>query len=117
MIISTILLSSDNFYVNENGELPKPRPPHDKQLLATLCKGQSVSQKAYDMLPPSIREVVKVTELEPTIGITIPEINALTDLLIVSRSNELIVRGKKFDLERSFKLLVKDRKIELWERV
>ena len=116
MITSTILLTSDNFYVNENGELPS-RPPHDKQLLATLCKDQSVSQKAYDMLPPSIREVVKVTELEPTIGITIPEIDALTDLLIVSRSNELIVRGKKFDLERSFKLLIKDRKIELWGRV
>ena len=69
------------------------------------------------MLPPSIRGTVQVVSdrVEPTIGITIKEIAALSDILIVSHSNELIVRGKQFRLD-AFKLVVKDRKTSLYIR-
>mgnify|MGYP006883055741 CR=1 FL=1 len=115
MIVSTILLTRDNHYVDDNGNLPD-RPTFDKPLLTGLCKNQEVSQDAYDMLPPSIRQIVRgVTEEEPTIGITIPEIDGLTDLLIVSRSNGTIYSGKKFRFN-NFKLLANDMSLEIWKR-
>jgi len=69
------------------------------------------------MLPPSMKRVVTVDDkwLEPTVGVTIPEIDALSDLLIVVHSNELIVRGKQFRLD-NFELIVKDKKISLYKR-
>ena len=96
MIVSTILLTREDVYVGSKGELPHGRPDFDKELLTTLCKGQVVSLSAYEMLPPSIRRIVDVTDqIEPTIGITIPEINGLTDLLIVVRASGH-TKGAKF---------------------
>lgn len=70
------------------------------------------------MLPPSIRNKVILPGKwqEPEIGITIPEIDGLTDLLIVVRSIQFSPRGKKFDLSRSFKRIVTNESIELWHR-
>ena len=91
MIVSTIILSSDNFYVNEDGEIPA-RPSFDKKLLHTIIAGEVVSDEGYLMLPPSMKRVVTVDDkwLEPTVGVTIPEIDALSDLLIVVHSLSLI---------------------------
>ena len=116
MIVSTILLTKDNFYINENGDLPK-RGSHDKRLLTELVRGQTISIKAAEMLPPSIKGLAQVIsdKVEPTIGITIEEIAALSDILIVSHSTELIVRGKQFRLD-GFELLVKDRKTSIYKR-
>ena len=115
MITSTILLTSDNFYVNEHGELPA-RPAHDKDLLKRLCQDQCVSDEGYNMLPPSIKSVVKFAGThEPTIGITKPEIAALSDLLLVSHSNERIMRGKKFRLD-NFYLLVPGKRVSIYAR-
>jgi len=116
MIVSTILLTKDNFYINENGDLPK-RGLHDKHLLTELVRGQTISTKAAEMLPPSIKGLAQVIsdKVEPTVGITIREIAGLSDILIVSHSTELIVRGSVFRLD-NFELLVKDRKTSIYKR-
>jgi len=116
MVVSTILLSRDNKYVKDDGSLPK-RPNFDKALLKALCENQIVSDEAYDMLPPSIKSVVNLPTKweEPGIGITIPEIDALTDLLIVSRSNETILGGKTFRLD-NFNLIVTTPHLDLYKR-
>lgn len=113
MLVGTILLTKDNVYVREDGKLPM-RPEYDKQLLLDLCTGNRVSDKAYLMLPPSIRAVVEIDNKVPSVPITIKEL-AEADLLIVSRSLELC-RGKEFRLDK-FKLVLRDRKIELWRRI
>ena len=115
MIVSTIILTKDNFYVNSEGKLPA-RPDFDKELLSNIVTGQRVSDKAYEMLPRSMKKVVKFSMgMEPTVGITIKEIDGLTDLLIVVHSNEIITRGKQFRMD-NFKLLVKDRKVSIYKR-
>ncbi len=117
MIVSTILLSKDDYYVDSEGNLPsRGCVEFDKNLLKALVSGKSVSYKSIKMLPPSIAEVAKVTAEEPEVGITIREIDALSDLLIVTRSCADISEGKTFNLNKSFKPLVKDTKIEIWIR-
>jgi len=111
-MISTILLSSNDCYVNNNGNLPT-RPSFDKELLTGICKNQSVSTDGFKMLPPSIRKSVNVLNT-CTLGITIPEINN-SDVILVIRSNE-IINGKKFRFN-DFKLLVKENQLELWIHV
>ena len=115
MVVSTILLTRDNKYVKEDGSLPK-RPNFDKKLLTELVRGQIISPEAIEMLPASITNVaVWNNRSEPTIGITIPEIDALTDLLIVSRSNETILGGKTFRLD-NFNLIVTTPHLDLYKR-
>jgi hypothetical protein len=117
MIVSTILLSLNNVYVDEDGNLPV-RPSFDKTLLTGLCKNKIVSDTGYNMLPPSIREVTVKQSLtdawEPEIGITISEIDALSDLLIVVRSHEMIY-GKQFRFD-NFEPLAITKEIEIWRR-
>jgi hypothetical protein len=114
MVVSTINLTYDNVYVNKDGKLPT-RSSFDKELLTALCKNQIVSTKAYNMLPGSIRrDVTSTHKVEPTIGITIDEIDGLTDLLIVVRSID-DCKGKKFRFDR-FRLITKQGEIELWIR-
>lgn len=113
MIVGTILLTKNNMYCNADGDLPK-RPRHDKELLAGIIAGGRVSNAGYDMLPFSLQKLVTVDTIVPNTPITIKEI-AKCNLLIVSRSQEEIERGRQFRLD-NFKLLVKDRKVELWIR-
>jgi len=115
MIVGTILLTADRQYVIDEGRLPL-RGSWDKELLTTLATDQQVSYEGYEMLPPSIREVTSRTEGEPTFPVTIPEIDALSDILIVSHSYEVSTIGKVFDLDRSFKLLTVGKKTSIWVR-
>lgn len=115
MIVSTLLLDQNNCYVNDKGELPR-RPAFDKELLQTLCTGQTISNHAAVMLPPSILDVVgHISSGQPTIGITIPEIDALTDLLLVTRSSCAVKEGKTFRMD-NFKLITEQGEIEIWKR-
>ena len=116
MIVSTLFLSADDYYATEDNKLPCPRPEFDKRLLTELVRGQVISIEGRDMLPPSIRKNAQaLSNVEPTIGITIPEIAGLTDLLIVVRSLIPLGRGKKFRLDK-FKRIVHLSSIELWVR-
>lgn len=112
MVVSTLLLTADNYYTVNNGRLPA-RPDHDKTLLTELCRNKGVSAKAYKMLPPSIRDIVRVGKTE--IPITIMEIANLSDMIIVSRSTDTSPGDKKFRLT-AFQCLVKDEKVEIWIR-
>jgi len=114
-MINTILLSKDNCYVGENGELPK-REPFDKELLNAWCNNQIVSEKGNLGLPPSIRKNVKVQSIndeEITVAITIPEIAEYSDVLLVSRSKENLINGKLFRLD-NFKCLTIQGQLEIW---
>ena len=115
MIVSTILLSTNNCYVDRQGKLPE-RPSFDKELLTTICSGQVVSKVGYKMLPPSIKDKVIMTEqVEPEVGITISEIDGLTDLLLVVRSKQECLGGKEFRFT-NFECIIKDTQIEIWKR-
>jgi len=112
MIVSTILLSPENVYVDKDGNLPY-RPNFDKDLLREVVRGQRVSFKAKEMLPESIASLAYSSHF-PNVGITIPEIDELTDLLIVIRSADHI-EGKKFRFDNFYPIL-KLKDIELWRR-
>ena len=141
-MISTILLSKNDCYIDEYGNLPsRESVPYDKELLEAFCTNQIVSEKGYRILPPSISKKVKVSTIRAnsttntgdiidgsdgpdgpdrvnlpiTIGITISEISELSDVLVVSRSNEILKNGKKFRLD-SFKLITKQGQIEIWAK-
>lgn len=113
MRVGTILLTKDNVYIRDDGKLPL-RPDFDKELLMDICRGGRVSAYGYVMLPLSIREVVELDDKVYNVPITIREL-AEADLLIVSRSHELC-RGKEFRLNKH-KLILRDRKIELWRKI
>ena len=114
-MIATLNLTRDNVYVMENGDLPS-RQMYDKDLLTGLAKGLTVSKAGYDMLPKSIKKEVYHfnTTQEPQFPVTIKEIDALADIIIVVWSNE-IGRGKEFRFD-SFELMLKQRDISLYRR-
>ena len=112
-MISTILLTQENVYVKEDGTLPS-RPSHDKSILSNMLKGHTVTKKGFAMLPNSMKKDVFCDERSPSFPVTVPEIEALSDIILVVRSIELC-RGKVFRLD-SFELLLKNRDIELWIR-
>jgi len=111
MIVSTLLLSKNGMYVDIDNNLPK-RPAFDKQLLKDICKNKKVSEAGFEMLPASIKKNLFKSET-PNIGITIKEIDNLSDLIIVSISDSTIVNGKKFRFDK-FKNIYKGNEIELW---
>jgi len=112
--VATILLDPNDRYVDAEGNLPK-RPRWDKKLLAALVAGETVSHKGYKLLPPSIRETVEVSHMIEPYPITIEEIDALADILIVSRSPEPLRNGKTFRLN-NFVLIMLSKDIEIWKR-
>ena len=114
-MIASLLLTKNNVYVKEDGTLPL-RPDFDKDLLTGLAKGLTVSKAGYDMLPKSIKKEVYhfQTNQQPAFPVTINEIDALADILIVVWSNE-IGRGKVFRFD-NFEPLLKQRDISLYIR-
>ena len=115
-IFSTILLSADGCYLCDN-ELPS-RIKGDKQFLRAMLTDEIISVRAYKLLPKSIRSVVKsvTNETEPTTGVSIDEIDALTDILIVIRSGKKCEGDcKKFRMDK-FELLIRSGQIEIYQR-
>jgi len=116
-MITTLLLTKNDQYLIE-GRLPK-RPDFDKDLLAGLAKGLTVSKKGYDMLPNSIKKEVHCPigiSKEPNFPITIPEISGLADILLVVRSLEIGGSDSKVFRFDNFELLLKQRDIEIYMR-
>ena len=112
-MIGTILLDKQDKYVDDFGNLPE-REHFDKDFLLNMLKGTNVSQEGYNILPKSMRDVVSITQDEP-FPVTIPEINYLSDLLLVVRSKTLLSNGKVFRLD-NFRKLTTQGSIELWVR-
>lgn len=114
MIFGTILLSNNNRYVDADGKLPE-RPKGDKQLLKTLVENNLVSQDGYNMLPPSMQKIATITHGEPTLPVTIREINGLSDLLLVVRSYIVIPGGKEFRMD-NFELISTSGQYSIYKR-
>ena len=114
MTVSTIILDLDNHYIGENNQLPS-RPGWDKKWLASLVEKSTVSKEGFNMLPLGMQKTTSITHGEPELPITIPEINGLTDILIVIRSYMSLSKGKVFRLN-NFELIGKSGQIELFKR-
>ncbi len=115
-MIGSLILTRDNVYVSEEGKTPSRKGVEfDKELLTGLVRGCCVSKKGYMMLPNSIKSEVHCDGRELTYPITVPEIEAFADILIVVWSNEL-VRGKSFRFT-NFELLKDQRDISIYKRI
>lgn len=114
-MIGTILLTHDNKYVKADGSLPA-RPDFDKELLTAVVNRGFVSHEGYKLLPPSIQKVAYGPNLHYDTAITIREL-AKCDLLIVTRSLELVDSDAKEFRMDAFSCVVKDRKLEIWRKL
>ena len=114
MIVATLLVDEDDIYVYNDGKLPA-RPKWDKELLSTFAEGNLVSEAGWQMLPKSIQMKTNVTHGEPTFPVTIPEIDGLADIIIVTRTYSKRQSGKKFRFTK-FRRIVKQWGIEIWKR-
>ncbi len=113
-IVSTILLDEKNTYVYEDGSLPI-RTQWDKELLSTFLLDENVSGEGFRMLPDSLgRKVAGITPGEPY-PITVPEIDGLTDILLVTRGQSKAKPGKKFRFDK-FTCILKEQRLEIWKR-
>ena len=102
MTIGLMLLSSDGFYIDNLGKLPK-RPSWDKEFITKLIKGKRVlcSKATLDTLPKSILDAAYFTtnpDVEYDINFGIDTFKIKPDLLIVTRSNHELGQGKLFRL-------------------
>jgi len=114
MIIASLLLTEEDYYIDDRKQLPH-RPTFDKELLKALISLNTITKDAYDILPASIQKTTTVTLKEPSMAIKISEIDALADLLIIIRSTRKVHGGKKFRLDK-FRCLARPGQIELWVR-
>ena len=114
MITSTIILDPYDKYVDDKGNLPD-RPSFDKAFLKALISKCLVSGEGYNLLPPSLQKIAYITHGEPDLPITIPEIDGLTDMLIVVRSTRALGKGKIFRLDR-FEKIASSGQIDIYFR-
>ena len=122
MTLGVVLLSANDVYVSNTGELPK-RPRFDKTFITDLIKGQRVlcSAKTLKTLPQSILGAGYFTidpsnEYDINFGIDTFK-SAPVDMLFVVRSGGEL-EGKKFRLDeytlihkpsQSFEIYTKDK--------
>ena len=116
MEIGSILVDANDVYVYDDNILPL-RTSWDKNLLKTLVSLGDISKKGYNLLPRSIKDVSKVCDVMPNVCVTIKEIDALADILFVTRVPPR--RGyrevKKFRFDK-FEPIVKTDTLEVWKR-
>jgi hypothetical protein len=115
-IYGTILLDENDCYLCD-GKLPH-RPLYDKSLLTAMVSGEIISKQAAELLPKSITDTALdiTNQVEPSVPITVKEIDGLTDILIVIRSTkECKGECKKFRLDR-FKRILSTGQLEIWRR-
>jgi hypothetical protein len=104
MTQGVILLSKDGYYLSEDGRLPG-RPSWDKEFITGLVKGKIVLCSANTLkdLPKSIIDAAAHITLngwsnyDINFGISTFNTN-MPDQLIVVRSKEYLLTGKKFSL-------------------
>jgi len=113
-IYATLLLDENDHYVYDNGNLPN-RTQWDKKLLSNIINKELVTNAGMELLPPSLQEKVRLTQGVPTVPITVPEIEALADILIITRVASTGQPGKKFRLD-NFIPILKEQRIEVWRR-
>ena len=116
-IYSTILLDENDNYLCD-GKLPERRM-WDKELLKSIVDGEIISKQAAELLPKSIKETAKdiTNEVQPTVGITIEEISALSDILIVVRSGAVCKDNFKKFRFTNFKRILREFNLEIWKRI
>ena len=112
MTLGTLILDQFDNYVYEDGSLP-PRTTWDKDWLAFLVSKNIVTDEGRGSLPPSMIKLCNVSTC-PTLAVTIPEIGALADVIIVTRV--IKVDSKPFKRFRfdGFECLVKANILEVW---
>lgn len=112
MKIGTIIISNDNYYVSDNGKLPK-RPSWDKKYITNLASNKVVlcSESTYKTIPPSIKKVAKkfTTNVNDSweINFGIKTFNEEMDCFIIIKSSENLNSGKYFDKSRIKKYMKK----------
>ena len=112
MTVATLLLDMKDNYVSADGKLP-PRPKWDKRLLAAIVELSVISPEAAVMLPPSM--CGGMIDEKYTLPITIREISDTADLLIVTRSYNIVKDGKVFRLNE-YEQIVKSGQLEIYVR-
>jgi len=112
-MIATILLDENDCYVYDHDVLPK-RTTWDKELLKAFITDENLSHKGYAMLPPSLQHKVGITSVKPY-PITVPEIDELADILIITRGKSGGLSGKRFRLNK-FIAILKTEGLEIWHR-
>jgi len=118
MKVGILLLSQDDYYVDEEGDLP-PRPNFDKELLLALCKGQGClgSRKTLEGLPRSLKDTAYCYELVDDYDVNLGIKTLYTQpphMLIVVRSDSYLYAGKLFDIENRFIEKFRSENLELW---
>ena len=112
--ICTLLLDERDNYTYTNGKLPI-RPLWDKDLLKTFIKNETLSKEGHTMLPPSLKEGASITHSKEPYPITVPEIDAIADILIITRGKSRGVDGRKFRLTK-FERILSTQGLEIWRR-
>lgn len=114
MIIGTLKLDTNDNYVYEDGSLPTA-PAWDKEMLSELVKQNTITPSAINILPLSMKKIATATPGEPTLAVKVSEIDALADLLIVTRVTDRGQSGRKFRFT-NFKKLSPNGMIEIYIR-
>ena len=120
MTLGILLLSSNGFYVDEEGNLPQ-RTPWDKQFLLDLCRNRKViaSNNTIGQLPKSLLNVCKSVDNSARpfgydINLGIETYNMYdTDILLITRSAEPLHKGKIFKLD-NYDLILRQGDLEIW---
>ena len=115
MEIATLLVDTNDVY-SYDGILPM-RSTWDKELLKAFIKCNTISVNAVSILPPSLAKVAKVTGKEPTMALKVKEIDALADIIIVTRvpKRSGYKGGERFRFDK-FEPVVKTDTLEIWRR-
>ena len=114
MIFGTLKLDDQDNYVYQDGSLPKAAT-WDKELLKAFVSKNCITVSAYDILPPSIQDKAIVCHGEPELAVKVSEIDALADIILVTRVTNMGQSGSKFRFN-AFKRLVSTGQLEVWVR-
>lgn len=114
MILGTLKLDTQDIYVYGDDSLPVA-PKWDKEMLTYLVGKNTITEDGHNILPDSMRKISNTAKYEPTLAIKVSEIDALADLLIVTRVSHRGQSGKKFRFT-NFEPLTKTGMIEIWKR-
>jgi hypothetical protein len=122
MKTSVILISSDGYYINDEGKLPA-RPVWDKAMITKLCQGKTIlcSRNTDATIPNSIRSKAKAVVTDPTldwdVNFGISTFTEQSDIFIVVKSQLPCLGGKRFKtdiLEANYWRCYSTLEFDLW---